>query len=95
MYKHYIRYHSGEVKKPKIVLPKPPNNINRFDVYNEKHFKKTHRYPFVVYADIESFNLKHDDDASDPKIITRQIPNSYMVFSLDLLFLEEADNHST
>jgi hypothetical protein len=64
MYKHYIRYHSGEVKKPKIVLPKPPNNINCFDIYNEKHFKKTHRYPFVVYADFESFNLKHDKDAT-------------------------------
>jgi hypothetical protein len=62
-------------------------------VYNEKHFKKTHRYPFVVYADFESFNLKHDEDSRDPKIITRQIPNSYMVFSPDLIFIEEADNH--
>jgi hypothetical protein len=93
MYKHYIRYHSGEHKKPEIVLPKPPNNNNRFNIYDEKHFKKTQRYPFVVYAEFESYNLKCDEDSKDPKIVTRQIPNSYLLFSPDLLFLEEADNH--
>jgi hypothetical protein len=54
-------------------------------------FSKTLRYFFVCYADFESSNIPMMEMKTEKtKILMRQIPNSYMLFCPDLLFLEDS-----
>lgn len=77
-YKHINKYHTVN-DRPIIKLPKDPTI--KFDITKKKYMIKTQKYPFVVYADFEATNIKSDDG------VIRQYPNSYLLFSPDLLDL--------
>jgi hypothetical protein len=81
LYKHYLRYHLEENQKPKIDLPMKKDPIVKYDIMNEKDFKKTQCWPFVVYGDFEAFNYRI---AGIENVSHQQVPNSYMLFSPDL-----------
>jgi ribosomal protein L34E len=86
--KHYKQYHSGDSKKPEIILPKPYKAFIKFDLNNVNHFKKTEVYPFVCYADFEANNekIKIAVNNKEQEAI-RQYPNSYAIYCPDLLKL--------
>jgi hypothetical protein len=89
--KHYKEDHKDEtMKKQILILPKQEDAWVKFDMQNKQDFSKTLRYFFVCYADFECSNIPMLDTKSEKtRILTRQIPNSFMVFCLDLLFLED------
>jgi hypothetical protein len=82
--KHYSQYHAGDLKKPQIILPKPDKAFIKYDLNNPNHFKKTEVYPFVCFCDFEATNKVIIENGTE--IIT-QIPNSYAIYSPDLLKL--------
>jgi hypothetical protein len=82
---HYKEDHKDEsMKKQVIILPQKDDAWVEFDMNNTQDFSKTLRHFFVCYADFECSNIPMDD----PKILIRQVPNSFMVFCPDLLYLQ-------
>jgi hypothetical protein len=78
------------MKKQVLKLPKEEESWIRFNIDRNPDFSKTLRYFFVCYADFESSNISSlEMKMGKTRILTRQIPNSYMVFCPDLLFLED------
>jgi hypothetical protein len=88
---HYKEDHKDEtMKKQILILPKREEAWVKFDMQNSQDFSKTLRYFFVCYADFECSNIPALEMKTEKmKILTRQIPNSFMVFCPDLLFLED------
>jgi hypothetical protein len=86
LYNHYLRYHLEENQKPKIDLPTKKDAFVKYDIMNEKDFKKTQRWPFVVYGDFKAYNYHI---AGIENVSHQQVPNSYMLFSPDLLEFED------
>jgi hypothetical protein len=82
--KHYSQYRAGDLRKPQIILPKPDKAFIKYDLNNPKHFKKTEVYPFVCFCDFEATNKVITENGTE--IIT-QVPNSYAIYSPDLLKL--------
>jgi hypothetical protein len=76
---HEKVYHSDR-KLPIINLPNPDKAFINFDITHETDLKKTVWYPFVFYADFEASTKVEDGK-------TIQVPNSYVIFSPDLMFL--------
>jgi hypothetical protein len=89
---HYKKEHrDGFEKKQEIILPDYEFSWVNFDMMREADFRKTLRYYFVCYADFECSNVPVQDPSSKrTKVLMKQIPNSFMVFCPDLLYL--ADN---
>jgi hypothetical protein len=85
---HEKVYHSDR-ELPIINLPNPDKTFINFDITRESDLKKTVFYPFVCYADFEASTKVVDGK-------TIQVPNSYVIFSPDLMFLvdEELSRHS-
>jgi hypothetical protein len=78
------------MKKQVLILPKQDEAWVKFDMENTQDFSKTLWYFFVCYADFESSNIPSLEMKTEKtKILTRQIPNSFMIFCPDLLFLED------
>jgi hypothetical protein len=88
---HYKEDHKDDtMKKQVLILPKQDEAWIKFDMENTQDFSKTLRYFFVCYADFESSNIPSLEMKTEKtKILTRQIPNSFMIFCPDLLFLED------
>jgi hypothetical protein len=88
---HYKEDHKDEtMKKQVLILPKREEAWVKFDMQNNQDFSKTLRYFFVCYADFESSNIPSLEMKTEKtKILTRQIPHSFMIFCPDLLFLED------
>jgi hypothetical protein len=83
---HYKEDHKDEnMKKQVINLPEKDVAWVEFDMNNKQDFSKTLRHFFVCYADFECSNIPIDDPSG--KILTRQIPNSFMIFCPNLLNL--------
>jgi hypothetical protein len=76
---HEKVYHSDR-DLPIINLPSPDNAFINFDITRETDLEKTVFYPFVCYADVEASTKVVDGK-------TIQVPNSYLIFSPDLMFL--------
>jgi hypothetical protein len=89
--KHYKEDHKDEtMKKQILILPKQEDAWVKFDMKNNQDFSKTLRYFFVCYVNFESSNIPTlETKSKKTKILTRQIPNSFMIFCPDLLFLED------
>jgi hypothetical protein len=82
------------MKKQVLILPKQDEAWVKFDMENTQDFSKTLRYFFVCYADFESSNIPSLEMKTEKtNILTRQIPNSFMIFCPDLLFLEDERKH--
>jgi hypothetical protein len=76
---HEKLYHSDR-ELPIINLPNPDKTFINFDITRERDLKNTVFYLFVCYADFEASTKVVDGK-------TIQVPNSYVIFSLDLMFL--------
>jgi hypothetical protein len=89
--RHYKKEHKdGMVKKQDIVLPPYEFAWVNFDMLRTADFRKTLRHFFVCYADFECSNIPVQDPSSKrTKILMKQIPNSFMVFFPDLMFLTD------
>jgi hypothetical protein len=89
---HYKEDHKDEAMKKQVLkLPKQEDAWVRFNMESNPDFSKTLRYFFVCYADFESSNIPMMEMKTEKtKILMRQIPNSFMVFCPDLLFLEDS-----
>jgi hypothetical protein len=90
--RHYKFEHKNETKgQQELVLPPIPEKAwIQFNLEEKHDFQKTQRYFFVCYADFECSNIPvQDPGTKKTKILTRQIPNSFMVFCPDLMFLED------
>jgi hypothetical protein len=79
---HYKEDHKDEtMKKQALILPKQDEAWVKFDMENIMDFSKTLRYFFVCYADFKSSNIPSLEMKTEKtKILTRQIPNSFMIF---------------
>jgi hypothetical protein len=88
---HYKEDHKDETMKKQVLkLPNQKEAWIRFNIDRNPDFSKTLRYFFVCYADFESSNIPSLEMKTEKtKILMRQIPNSYMLFCPDLLFLED------
>jgi hypothetical protein len=88
---HYKEDHKDEtMKKQILILLKQDEAWVKFNMQNSQDFSKTLRYFFVCYADFECSNIPSLEMKTEKtRILTRQIPNSFMVFCPDLLFLED------
>jgi hypothetical protein len=88
---HYKEDHKDETMKKQVLkLPKQQDAWVRFNMDSNPDFSKTLRYFFVCYADFESSNIPMLEMKKEKtKILMRQIPNSYMVFCPDLMFLDD------
>jgi hypothetical protein len=88
---HYKEDHKDETMKKQVLkLPEEENSWVRFNIDDNPDFTKTMRQFFVCYADFESSNIPSLEMKTDKtRILMRQIPNSYMLFCPDLMFLED------
>jgi hypothetical protein len=90
--RHYKQDRREDPMEQQILkLPSSPEKAwVKFDIENKYDFQKTQRYFFVCYADFECSNIPvQDPGTKKTKILMRQIPNSFMVFCPDLMFLED------
>jgi hypothetical protein len=90
--RHYKFEHKNETKgQQELVLPPIPEKAwIQFNLEEKYDFQKTQRYFFVCYADFECSNIPvQDPGTKKTKTLMRQIPNSFMVFCPDLMFLED------
>jgi hypothetical protein len=94
--RHYLKDHEGErEKKQEIILPTLEKSWVKFDMDKKCDFSKTLRYFFVCYADFECSNIPVQDPSSKrTKVIMKQIPNSFMVFCPDLMYLTDGRHMS-
>jgi hypothetical protein len=78
------------MEKQILVLPSLPEKaLVKFDMEEKQDFYKTLRYFFVCYADFECSNIPvQDPGTKKTKILLKQMPNSFMVFCPDLMFLD-------
>jgi hypothetical protein len=82
---HEKLYHSTK-ELPIIKLPTNDKAYINFDITRESDLKKTVLYPFVCYADFEA----------STKVVngkTIQVPNSYVIFSPELMTLRDDRLH--
>jgi hypothetical protein len=89
---HYKEGHKDETMKRQVLkLPNQEDAWIRFNMESNPDFSKTLRYFFVCYADFESSNIPSLEMKTEKtKILMRQIPNSFVVFCPDLLFLKDS-----
>jgi hypothetical protein len=89
---HYKVNHKDEsIEKQILVLPSSSEEAwIKFNMEEKQDFQKTLRYFFVCYADFECSNIPvQDPSTKKTKILMKQIPNSFMIFCPDLMFLED------
>jgi hypothetical protein len=89
--RHYKEEHKDEFeKKQKIVLPSREDAWVNFDMLRGADFHKTLRFFFVCFTDFECSNIPVQDLSSKKtKVLMKQIPNSFMVFCPDLMYLTD------
>jgi hypothetical protein len=89
--RHYKEDHKDEtMEKQILVLPSREDAWVYFNMECRSDFYKTLRYFFVCYADFECSNVPVQDPSSKKtKILMKQIPNSFMVFCPDLIYLTD------
>jgi hypothetical protein len=94
--RHYLKDHKGErEKKQEITLPSVDNSWVKFDMDKKSDFNKTLRYFFVCYADFECSNIPVQDPSSKrTRVVMKQIPNSFMVFCPDFMYLTDGRHMS-
>jgi hypothetical protein len=90
--RHYQQDQREDSREQQIlILPSSPKKAwIRFELENKYDFQKTQRYFFDCYADFECSNIPVEDPGTKKtKIIMKQVPNSFMIFCPDLMFLDD------